>query len=266
MYLKNYLKKSLNFNLIRNTLSFKPSAYILPKIKKTSVSDFFFYKESHNFNSKIMLFNLASHVLPEIKQSEKVKLFFFDKNGSIIHKLETILKYQETKEILISDIIKDDFGSFFAFHIFQNFGDLLEKNSFITERGYTAYKSKNSIWSYMHGNHNAAYLDKNFNIHSVLGSSYNYNNPYLPQVSFLDQDEFDIIINNPTKKKNLVSILLRDDKENIIVENKLEVKPFGTNIYNCKKKIYTLELNSKNILNRPIIIKHYKDNFDIFHG
>ena len=136
-----------------------------------------------------MLFNYIS-CLPEIKQSEKVKLFF-DKNGSIIHKLETILKYQETKEILISDIIKDDFGSFFAFHIFQNFGDLLEKNSFITERGYTAYKSKNSIWSYMHGNHNAAYLDNKFKIHSIMGNSIRDNNPYLPQVSFLDQEEFD---------------------------------------------------------------------------
>ena len=53
------------------------------------------------------------------------------------------------------------------FHIFDNFGDLLEKNSFITERGYMAYKSKESIWSFMHGNHNAAYLDNKFKIHSV---------------------------------------------------------------------------------------------------
>jgi hypothetical protein len=266
MFIKKLLKKNINFNLIRNTLSFKPSAYISPKIKKTSVSDFFFYKESEDFNSKIMLFNLSSHVLPEIKQSENIELFFFNKNGLLINKYQTILSYQETKEILISDIIKNNSGSFFAFHTFKNFGNLLEKNSYITERGYAAYKSKHSIWSYMHGNHNAAYLDNDSNIHSIIGSSFRDNNPYLPQVSFLDQEEFDIIINNPSKKSNLISLILRDEREKIVDKKSFEVKPYGTNIYNCKKKINILELNSKNILNRPIIIKYYKDNFDIFHG
>ena len=42
---------------------------------------------------------------------------------------------------------------------------IIEKNSFITERGYAAYKSRESIWSFMHGNHNAAYLDNKFKIH-----------------------------------------------------------------------------------------------------
>ena len=55
MFLKNFFKKNINLNLIRNSLNFKPSAYISPKIKKTSVSDFFFYKESDNFQSKINL-------------------------------------------------------------------------------------------------------------------------------------------------------------------------------------------------------------------
>ena len=266
MFLKNLLKKNVKFNLIRNSLISKPSAYISPKIKKTSVSDFFFYKVDDDFNSKIMLFNLSSHVLPEIEQTENVKLFFFNQNGILIHDSQITLNYQETKEIIISDIIKNSFGSFFAFHIFDNFGDLLEKNSFITERGYTAYKSKSSIWNFMHGNHNAAYLDNKFKIHSIMGSSIMVKNPYLPQVSFLDQDEFEVILNNPSKKLNVVTIILKDDQDNIIEKEIIEIKPYGTNIYNCKKKINTLELNSKNIFNRPIIIKHYKDSFDIFHG
>lgn len=266
MFLKNLLKKNVNFNKIRNSLNFKPSAYISPKIKKTSVSDFFFFKESDNFNSKIMLFNLSSHVLPEIKQTEKIKLFFFNQNGILIHETEIILNYQETREVIISDIIKNEIGSFFAFHIFDNFGDLLDKNSFIAERGYVAYKSNDSIWSFMHGNHNAAYLDNKFKIHSILGSSFSDNNPYTPQVSFLDQEEFEVILNNPSKNYTIVKMILKDDQENIIKKEELEIKPFGTNIYNCKKKINTLELNSKNIFNRPIIIKYYKDNFDIFHG
>ena len=266
MFLKNLLKKNINFNLIRNSLNFKPSAYISPKIKKTSVSDFFFYKECDNFNSKIVLFNLSSHVLPEIKQNENIKLFFFNQNGILIKESQINLNYQETKEIIISDIIKNEFGSFFAFHIFDNFGDLIEKNSFITERGYTAYKSKKSIWSFMHGNHNAAYLDNKFKIHSIMGNSIRDNNPYLPQVSFLDQEEFEVILNNPSKNLNIVTIILKDDQDGIIEKEKLEINPYGTIIYNCKKKVNTLELNSKNIFNRPVIIKHYRDNFDIFHG
>ncbi len=237
MFLKNFFKKNINLNLIRNSLNFKPSAYISPKIKKTSVSDFFFYKESDNFQSKIMLFNLSSHVLPEIKQSENIKLFFFNQNGILINESQIKLKYQETKEIIVSDIIKKDFGSFFAFHIFDNFGDLIEKNSYIAERGYIAYKSKDSIWSFMHGNHNAAYLDNNFKIHSIMGSSIKDNNPYLPQVTFLDQEEFEIIVNNPSKNLNILTLILKDDQNNIIEKEKLEIKPYGTIIYNCKKKL-----------------------------
>ena len=88
MFLKNLLKKNIKFNLIRNSLNFKPSAYISPKIKKTSVSDFFFYKECDNFNSKIVLFNLSSHVLPEIKQNENIKLFFLIKMEILLKSLK----------------------------------------------------------------------------------------------------------------------------------------------------------------------------------
>ena len=118
----------------------------------------------------------------------------------------------------------------------------------------------------MHGNHNAAYLDNKFKIHSIMGNSIRDNNPYLPQVSFLDQEEFEVIVNNPSKNLNIVTIILKDDQDGIIEKEKLEINPYGTIIYNCKKKVNTLELNSKNIFNRPVIIKHYRDNFDIFHG
>ena len=266
MKIRNYLKKSYYFNLLRNSLVNFPSSYLSPKVKKTSISDFFFYNTSQKFDSKISLFNLSSHVLPEIEQKEVVWFFIFDKNGKQIRNYKFDLEYQETKEIFISNIVKDGYGSFFAFHIFENFGDLLENNSYITERGYVAYKLKNSIWNYMHGNHNAAYLDNKFEIHSVIGSSINANNPYSPQVSFLDQDEFEIIINNPSHNNNLVKIKLKDNENKIIKNETLELNPFGTRIFKCKKKIDIVELNSKNILNRPIIIKYYKNNFDIFHG
>ena len=266
MLLKKILKKNVIFNSIRNSFVSFPSPYISPKVQKTSISDFFFYKNNNSFQSKLMLFNLSSHVLPEIIQDEIVKLFFFNKKGSLVKKYELTLGYQETKEILISDFSNEEYGSFFAFHIFKNFGDLLQNNAYISERGYMAYSCKNSIWSFMHGNHNAAYLDDKFQIYSVLGKSFRENNPYLPQVSFLDQDEFDIVINNPSNKLNSLLVTFKDEKHDTVDNKKIYIYPYGTHIINCKKKIYSLELNSKQVLNRPIIIKYYKDSFDIFHG
>ena len=266
MFLKNYLKKNIFANLIRNSIHSFPSAYISPKLKKTSISDFFFYKCNEDFSSKIMLFNLSSHVLPEIVQSEIVKLFFFDQHGMLLKSVDYKLEYQEIREIMISDLVDDGYGSFFAFHLFKNFGELLENNSYIAERGYAAYKSKDSIWSFVHGNHNAAYLDNKYNIKSILGKSLKKNNFYTPQVSFLDQNEFEIIINNPSKSNISVEINLKD-KFNSIIEKKIfDINSFGTKVFSCKKKIDILELNSMNILNRPIIIKYYESNFDIFHG
>ena len=266
MSLKKILKKNIMFNLIRNSLVKFPSPYFSPKVKKTSISDFFFYNNKNGFQSKLMLFNLSSHVLPEIIQDEIVKLFFFNKKGLLTKKYDLKLKYQETKEILISDLLKEDYGSFFAFHIFNNFGDLLKNNSYISERGYMAYRNKNSIWNFMHGNHNAAYLDNKFRIHSLIGTSFTENNPYLPQVSFLDQEEFDIVINNPSNRISSLLITLKDENQEIIDKQTILINPFGTCIYNYKKKIYLLELKSKQVLNRPIIIKYYKNSFDIFHG
>lgn len=266
MFIKSLLKKSNLFNLVRNSLNTYPSVYISPEIKKTSISDFFYFNVSNIFDTKLMLFNLSSHVLPEIKQKERVKLFFYDDKGTNIAKSEFTLNYQETIEILISDFVSNTQGSFFAFHIFNDFGDLLKNHSYISERGYVAYKFKNSLWSFMHGNHNAAYLDNNNNIHSILARSYLKKNYYSPQVSFLDQDEFELVFNNPTNETNILEIIEKDENRKIIKRKNLEINSFGTKVYRSQNKVNNIEIGSSLILNRPIIIKKYNENIDIFHG
>lgn len=266
MLIKSLLKKSNLFNLFRNSFNRYPSVYISPDIKKTSISDFFYFNVSNDFDTKLMVFNLSSHVLPEIKQKERVKLFFFNDKGKNIAQNEFTLNYQETTEILISDFLSNTHGSFFAFHIFNDFGDLLENNSFITERGYIAYKFKNSLWSFMHGNHNAAYLDNNNKIHSILARSYFKKNYYSPQVSFLDQDEFELVFNNPTYQSNILEIIEKDENGKIIKRKNLEINSFGTKVYKSQNKIRNIEIGSNLILNRPIIIKNYNGYLDIFHG
>ena len=263
---KSYFKKSFMINKIRNSFNFLPSVYLEPKIKKTSISDFFYFNLTNNFQTKLLLFNLSSHVLPECEQNEKVKFFGFDFDGNLIFQNEIILEYQETQEILISDFTDAFYGSFFAFHIFDNFGDLLEQNSFISERGYVAYKYCDSIWSFVHGNHNAAYLDNKNKIHSILASSFMKNNSYQPQVSFLDQENFELIINNPSNSHNKIIINLKDLNHKSIDVFNFNIKPFGTLKFSSRLKANLVEINSNFILNRPIIIKYYKNNFDIFHG
>ena len=253
-------------NKIRNSFNFLPSVYLMPKIKKTSISDFFYFNLTNNYQTKILLFNLSSHVLPEFEQVEKVKFFVFDFEGNLMSQKTINLEYQETREIFISDFTTAPYGSFFAFHEFDNFGSLLEQNSFISERGYVAYKYCDSIWSFVHGNHNAAYLDNNNKIHSILATSIMKNNIYQPQVSFLDQENFELIINNPSSIHNKVIIKLKDLNNNLLDDFNVSIKPFGTFKFSSKMKANLIEINSNYILNRPIIVKYYKDNFDVFHG
>ena len=247
---------------IRNFFSILPTPYYHPKKKFLKVSDFFFWINEKNFKTKFQLVNLSSNINPENAVIEKVSIWIYNSEGIKIKQKDFIINPFELKEVELDD--GEGYGSFFVFHDFYS-KDLKDKKSFAVDRGYVGYKRNNGVWSYMHGNHNACAINSKQNIQCLIAKSFKYNS-YCPQVRFDDCSNFSVILNNPLKNKLNFSISLYDGNK-LVNNHNYNIKPFGTkkvdlNIIN----ITSLNLNSKILLCRPIILKEYTSYFDIFHG
>jgi hypothetical protein len=259
------IKKIISNNYtrrIRNFFSILPTPYYHPKKNFLKVSDFFFWSSNKNFNTKFQLVNLSSNISPENAVIEEVSIWIYNSDGIKIKQKDFIINPFELKEVEFNDL--EGYGSFFVFHDFYS-KDLKDKKSFAVDRGYVGYKKNNGVWSYMHGNHNACAIDHKQNIQCLIAKSFKHNS-YSPQVRFNDCSNFSVILNNPLKSKLKFNIsLYTNDK---LVENyHHKIKPFGTKKVDLNaNNISSLNLNSKILLCRPIILKEYSSYFDIFHG
>ena len=216
-------------------------------------------------HTKFFLTNLASQVLPDIKQTDSVKIYIYDKKVILLKVLLYKLDYSETLEIDFSELGLSGHGSFFVFHKFKDPNELISKKSHIADRGYISYSDDSFFWKYMHGNNYAAYENQiNDNINSIMTKTFR-KYKYTPQVSFTDCKNFDIILNNPGIKSISVEIKAFIENHNIskkiILENKSTSK-----ISFEHKQIKYIEIISNFLMFRPVIIKKYNSDFDIFHG
>ena len=141
------LKKKVVSNdvsiFLRNCLSYRPSIYNSTKNDKESVSDFFYWDQTKNNETKFIVTNICSHVLPDCPQDDNIQIIIFDSNGKKIKEKKLFLSPFETKEFFFDDNeLNGKFGSFFVFHKFKEFGKLIENGCHIAERGYTAFRFK----------------------------------------------------------------------------------------------------------------------------
>ena len=265
--IKNFFSSVFFLNL-RNFINIKPSISLKPNQPNSSVSDFFYWDTRNSFDTRMMLSNYSTQTLPNEPQNDLIKIFIYDNTGSLIKKIEILLKPFETIELIFSKIIENKYGSFFVFHKLNNTSHYEKHNSFISERGYISYRQGDGVWSFMHGNLNSAFLNEiKDEPQCLFTSSHRANNTYLPQVSFKNCNSFSFILNNPSDApiKILVEFLGHDmlttSSENIIIQ------PFSTIKYKKEdKKVCFFKISSKIIFLRPIIMKELDTYFDIFHG
>ena len=135
----NIKKKIISNNfsiLLRNFLSIRPSIYNNSKNVKESVSDFFYWDQTNDNETKFILTNICSHVLPEINQNDDVYIYIYNNDGKFIKEKKITLGPFETKEFFFNDSdLIGKYGSFFVFHKFKEFGQLIANNCHIAERG-----------------------------------------------------------------------------------------------------------------------------------
>ena len=263
----NLLKKNNKISYLRNMLSIKPvSIYDTPQYSEAVVSDFFYFNNRKNYDTKFYLTNISSQILPEIPQKDLSTIVIYDSKGNIIFNKGFELEPFETKEIVFSDLKINDHGSFFAFHKYQNYEELINNKSFITDRGYVAYKKNDGVWTFMHGNHNSGYFDDKKNFISLNSKSL-FTKKYTPQVEFNDTNCFELVFNNPSNKRVKISIQGSDKTNNLIKKEVIYIDPFCTDSFKFKNNNFDfIDVLSNFYICRPVIIKYYNTYFDIFHG
>ncbi len=261
------MKPTSNFaRNVRNYLNIKPSVYLKPESPEAPISDFIPWINVNNFETKFIITNLATYLFPSDKMEDEVLLLVYDNAGNKIVEKKYLLEFNKTFEVNFSDFNINGFGSFFIFHKLKSFAKLIEKSSHIADRGYVGFRRNKGLWSFVHGNNYAASLEKNNKIKSLMGKKI-FNSTFIPQVSFDDVKEFQIIVSNPTEKDlNLTHKCYNNDKELILNTNDI-IKPFGTikTLFD-NPEIETVTLTSKLLFCRPVIYKEYKTYFDIFHS
>lgn len=267
--LYNLKKKLFSNNLsifIRNFLSYRPSIYYNANNKNESISDFFYWTFADGFETKFILTNICSQVLPDLNQNDNVSIYIFDNNGNFLKKKEILLIPFETRFVKFNDEeLKGKYGSFFVFHKFLYFGDLIKNKCHIAERGYTGFRKNNGLWNFVHGNHYAAALSQKNNIYSLLSFSI-FKTFYNMQLSFNDAESYSIILNNPSKKKIKIELLLYSNDNSLVKIHLLKIKSLCTEVIKLSDSNFKyLKIKSNIMMCRPILMKNYKTYFDILH-
>ncbi len=262
-----YLYPLLSHNsirYIRNLFNYRPTISYKPKTPDSTISDFFFWQADENLDTKFFLTNLASQILPEKKQNDLCDLFIYNQLGSLVKEIQINLNFFETKEIKFSDLNLKGFGSFFAFHKFENKIEILNNQTFVAERGYISYSDNGEFWKFVHGNNYAAYKNTRTNkIESLLTNNFK-KYKYTPQLSFKDCRSFEVILNNPLNKNFSFQIETMNNEKKTY-QYKLPAKGTKKIQFNNTNYEY-ITIISNFIMLRPIIIKNYINSFDILHG
>lgn len=138
-------------------------------------------------------------------------------------------------------------------------------------RGYTGYRKLNDeslIFSYVHGNFGGMFVnDKNL-VKSLSRQSKTHS--YTPQIIINPASSYDFFLNNPTDRNLFIKIVLIDNKNKIVNEEKLTINPFGSFCFNLDKSSIKQDLNiswETNLpIGRAIIFEYNEFSFDVFHS
>lgn len=256
---------------LRNSVGFRPVTFFQPPHTKfgtsSCVSDLFPWRKSDYWHTYFHLMNLQSFMFPSEAENTSVKLIIFNHEGTTVHQEDIHLSTFEIKKIDISSLAKtDSFGCFAVFHEFNP----RNKGTCLSERSYVSFtkgknKSSNSLASFCHGNcYSVIYNSKKSRIESVRRKT-RKRYTYQPQTSFRDCMSFDLIYSNPLLTPLTIEI------ENLYLDKSHKTQyvlpPLGTQLVEYRENIpISVKATTNLSIFRPLITKHYKNGFDIFHG
>ena len=241
----------------------------IPSNSEATISDLFLWRKDSNWSSFFELLDIVYLVNPieDIKRESIARFIFFNNFGEEIFEKNISYSNEGRKTINISNILPDSingYGTFSCFHITSN-TYLYETKSFFAERGYCGYSRNDNICkSYVHGNLDAvAYNNSKI---EMLG---NYNKRtyfYNLQYEFLASINYEIIITNPTRNKQSITLNFTNLNE---LDEIFTLNPRGSLVKKLffKENIKVRLIVKSNIyMARPIIFRYHDNSLDVFHG
>ena len=277
MSLKIYLKKRLNIAKYLRS-KYAPISAKKPNYKEYTFSDLFFWRARGNWETEFDLIPYTDLINPENQNKRKenlIKLLILSKNGKIINQEVLHINRFKKNTFKISDYLpnfieENDYGNFLIFHKYhQNRNNLIE--GFIAERGYVKYNyKKKDIFSYTHANLDAISADFNkidLNLFTYTKSTL-LKRTYRVQYLFRKDNNYEIILSNPTKRIQNYEIIYFNKNMELILTKKIMICSLGIRIIEspCLDSGYYIFIKSKIPMSRPSIFKYENNLVDVFHG
>jgi len=246
---------------------------MIPKYKRTKISDLFVWRCDNNWKTFFELLNIA-YLFGE-DGSFQVDIIFFNTKGDIFFEKTIDLLNGDRQTLNISEILENNFesgiaGEFGTFSVFHhNIPDIVtEFNSFVTERGYVSYRYKDSQFaSYVHGNLDA--IGKVNQSYVPLGGTSFLKRDYNLQYQLLPDCEYDIALTNPCLNLQKVIIKILSFNNGRVIETfRVEINPKAVIVHALKdiSEPCRISIESKIIMARPVVFIYKGDSMDVFHG
>ena len=248
------------------------------KYNNVCFSDLFVWR-TDGFETKLYTDNILSLFYPSNNYKTKILVNIYTKNFNLIKKkFFNLKKYQNITYIFNEDEFGKDYGFFEIFHLIEKNP---EKLNFLDSStvGYRLKGQKN--FSHIHRNHNFSSIncDKNFENPFKIIAHENIVSAYNPQFMFDDAEKIEISLKNESKSDANFHIDYFNKNFEKIQNDKINIQKNSLFIYALKIKSRfirissNLELLNKNdpngssgIINRPIVFKYFKNNFDVLHA
>jgi len=263
--MKDILKKILKiYWLIKQPLTKKPSDSL------AMVSDLFVWRRDEDWSTFFELVDLPA--LFGDDDEHFVNIIFFNQSGTKIYNHKVELFNLQKQMLNISKIIDQvgdtsKIGTFAVFHS-KVPNNIIQSDSWITERGYVGYRYKNApLSSYVHGNYDA--IAKTINAFELLGGESFLNRVYQLQFLFLPKNNYEIILVNICSKVKKITIQVLSIKNGDIIDTQLSIVqprvPFIVPIKNILEPCRVV-IKSRIVMARPIIFSLHNNKGDVFHG
>ena len=258
--------------ILRRIWTFKQPITKIPKGSKEVISDLFLWRNSDHWQTFFELIDLSGLFdTNSVMEENFVELVFFEADGSLILKKQIPVLKNKRETLDLSCFLLQAEGEYGTFSVFHSTTPLAvsQLGSFITERGYTSYKSKNSILrSYVHGNLDAVSFDGESI--SLLGARSFFNRKYNLQY-LLDRPalyEFGLV--NSTQYQRKVTYEVYSQEGGKLVEKEIVIiNPGGINVYALKMNEINaarVVISSSLVMARPLVFRTNQNNMDVFHG
>jgi hypothetical protein len=241
----------------------------IPSNSQATISDLFLWRKDSDWTTFFELLDIKYLINPndEINRDSFAKFIFFNNLGEQIFEKNIAYSKDGRNTLNITNILPDSingFGTFSCFHIISN-TYLSESNSFFAERGYCGYsRNDNNCKSYVHGNLDAiAYNNSEI---EMLGNFNKRTYFYNLQYEFEAGINYEIIITNPTRKKQIITLNFTNLKN---LDEMFTLNSRGSVV---KKIIFKENIKCRLIIKsnlymaRPIIFRYHENSLDVFHG